>query len=144
MARRYSKINKPSLPLRGKKIEWEPASDIQERLFYLIRLLELTWLTPSSIHCVRSQNAQSRAIARIWGLGRIWQLTLNLRPAYVLEVVSERFDHLPQTEKDKVLLHELVHIPRNFSGALLPHKKHGKGSFHDRLDRMIEKYYELK
>lgn len=136
MARRYSKTN--------KKIEWEFASDIEERLSYLIGLLELTWLVSSSIHCVRSQNAQSMAVARIWGLGRIWQMTLNLRPAYILEVVSERFDHLSQTEKDKVLLHELVHIPRNFSGALLPHKRRGKGSFHNRLDSMIEKYYELK
>lgn len=133
MARRYSKSS--------RKIEWEFASDIKERLFYLIRALELTWLVPSSIYCVRSQNAQSRAIARIWGLGRVWQMTLNLRPAYILEVVSERFDHLTQIEKDKVLLHELVHIPRNFSGALLPHRRRGKGSFHNRLDHMIEKYY---
>ncbi len=126
------------------KLEWHEAYDIELRIKELINLLGLDWLNSSAIHCVRSENANTRAIARIWGLGRVWQITLNLKPAYVLEVISERFDGLPDEEKDKVLLHELVHIPRNFSGALLPHKRHGKGSFHDRLDHMIGKYYETK
>ncbi len=126
------------------KLEWHEAYDIELRIKELINLLGLDWLNSSAIHCVRSENANTRAIARIWGLGRVWQITLNLKPAYVLEVISEKFDKMSEEERDKVLLHELVHIPRNFSGALLPHKRHGKGSFHDRLDHMIEKYYEMK
>ncbi|HEX6977489.1 MAG TPA: putative metallopeptidase [Patescibacteria group bacterium] len=142
MALRYLRTSKKRT--KNKKIEWDYAPDIERRIAYLIELLHLDWLTASSIHCVRSNNAQTRAIARIWGLGRVWQITLNLKPAYVLEVISEKFDRESEEERDKILLHELVHIPRNFSGALLPHKKHGKGSFHDRLDRMIERYYEMK
>ena len=126
------------------KLEWEEAYDIELKIKELIKLLDLTWLDAMSIHCFRSKNANTRAMARIWGLSRIWQIALNLKPSYVLEVISERFDDLSQIDKDKILLHELVHIPRNFSGALLPHKRHGKGSFHNRLDHMIEKYYELK
>lgn len=124
------------------KIEWDDAFDIGLKIKKLIADLEIDWVDPEVIYTFRSQNANTRAVARIWGLSKIWQQALDRGPAYIIEVISERFDQLPPSEQDKVLLHEITHIPRNFSGALLPHKKRGAGSFHDRLHEIIARYEE--
>lgn len=120
-------------------MQWERAPDVHERLQVLVQALHIDSVDTNRIHCFRSINTTSRAIARIWGFSKIWQLALETEPAYCLEVVSERFDRLPARERDKVLLHELAHIPKNFSGALLAHT-HAKGGFHDKLHTMIEAY----
>lgn len=127
-----------------KPIEWSDAPDIKRDIERLIEMVDLPWLDPDKIFCVRSENANTRAIARIWGLSRVWQIALEVKPSYVLEVVSEYFDKLDETKKDEVLLHELAHIPHNFSGALVPHTKRGKNNFHDKLHSMIVKYHKAK
>lgn len=127
---------------RNAPIDWVPAPDIKKRIKFLIKTLESDTYKVSSIYCYRSKNAKTRAYARIWGLSRIWQLALKIEPAYVLEVISEKFDKESQHEQDKILLHELAHIPMNFSGALVPHKRRGAGNFHDKLKKMIIKYME--
>ena len=126
------------------KIRWVSAPDVKKRVLHLTRKLEITWLKTSKIHCYRSYEANTRAYARIWGLSRIWQQALKITPAYVLEVISEKYDDLPQFEQDKVLLHEITHIPRNFSGSLMPHIRHGKRSFHKKVDLLISKYLNIK
>lgn len=94
--------------------------------------------TPQII-CFRSYGSSSRAIARIWSLPRIWQIGLNLKPHYCIEVISERFDKLSHEEQQKTLIHELMHIPKTFSGALVPHKTRYK-----RIDRRsVEKIWSL-
>ena len=125
---------------RSSKLEWRVAPDVKKRLKALLSTCEITWVKPSKIFCFRSSNAKTRAYARIWGLGRIWQMALKTAPAYVIEVISEKFDGLSYLEKDKILLHELTHIPKNFSGALLPHIRHGKRSFHDKVHTLIGEY----
>jgi len=70
-----------------------------------------------------------------------WRCGLKTKPAYVIEVLSEKFDHLGQKEKDEILLHEIAHIPKNFSGSLLPHiRKKGKRNFHDRVHELVSKH----
>lgn len=125
-------------------MSWELDSEIEKRANILIKALELEWLSYGRIFYYRSQNSKARAYARTWGLPKLWQRTLSVEPAYIVEVISEHFDKLPSKEQDKVLLHELTHIPKNFSGALVPHTRHKKGSFHDKLDTLIEKYYADK
>ena len=34
--------------------------------------------------------------------------------------------NLNQDNQTRILIHELMHIPKNFSGALLPHRGRGK------------------
>lgn len=128
---------------RGK-IEWLDAPDIKERLGYLLKIVEIDWVKPERVICFRSTDAHTRAYARIWGLSKVWQLALKIEPAYVLEVISEKFDELPQIEQDKVLLHEVTHIPRNFSGSLVPHIRRGKRNFHDQVDRLIDQYLKKR
>lgn len=125
---------------KTKSINWHEAQDIANRVSHLIKSADLTWINKNNISCYRSTNAKANAHARIWGLGRVWQLALAKEPHYIIEVISEKFDYLPQKEKDRILLHELAHIPKNFSGALLPHTKRGKGSFYNKLKNMIDKY----
>src|SRR5260221_7651998 len=122
-----------------KKVEWIKDDTIKERVVRLVIDLEIDWVMPDLVYTFRSYNSASNAIARIWGLNKVWQMAIEHDPAYVLEVISERFDRLSERQKDEVILHELAHIPRNFSGALMAHS-HGKGAFHDKLDKFIHDY----
>lgn len=122
---------------RKGKIDWKKAPDVSKRIRFLVKKLDLDWIKASRIFCFRSVNANTRAYARIWGFGRIWQLALKLPPAYVVEVISEKFDKLGEREKDEVLLHEITHIPKNFSGSLMPHIRRGKRKFEDRVRELI-------
>lgn len=126
-------------------VEWVKAPDISVRIAHLISVLDMEWIENNRIHCFRSSNSRARAYARIWGFNKVWQLALNEKPAYVIEVLSENFDKLSDHQKDEVLLHELAHIPRNFSGSLLPHiRKRGKRNFHDRVDQLVALHRRLK
>lgn len=130
---------------RSSRVEWKAAPDIKRRVLHLSKTIELGWINSSEIYCFRSEYSKSRAHARIWGLTKIWQLALGQNPAYVIEVLSERFDNLTTQEQDKVLLHELAHIPKNFSGSLLPHvRKKGKRNFDDRVRQLIAQYNKSK
>jgi len=135
--RKYIKSNKKKA-LSSKKITWFFGFDVQKKVIRLLKKLNFANFDNSRIYCLRSENANTRAIARIYGLSRIWQKVLKQKPAYIIEVVSEKFDKLSENEKNKVLLHEIAHIPKNFSGSLIPHIKKGKRSFYLKLKRLIE------
>lgn len=117
------------------------APDIDSELKRIIEALGLTYINPLNIVAFRSYGSSSRAIARIWSLPRIWQIALQVEAHYCIEVISERYDRLSQTEKEKVLIHELLHIPRNFSGALLPHKQKGRKINQSTVDSWHRKLY---
>jgi len=121
-------------------IEWVSAPDVKKRVSFLADTLDIDWIRKSRIFCFRSTDAKTRAYARIWGFSRIWQKALREQPAYVIEVVSEKYDSLPAFEQDKVLLHEMTHIPRNFSGSLIPHIRRGERNFEDKVRTLIALY----
>lgn len=128
---------------KSTRVDWQPAPDIYTRLNQLVHTLELEWINPQKLYAVRSNGSTARAYARIWGMGKIWQVAAGLPAVYCIEVVSHYFDKLPQKEQDKVLLHELAHIPKNFSGALVAHT-HSKGGFHDKLKTMLASYDRIR
>lgn len=121
-------------------IIWQEDKKLKQQLKKTIERAGVTWVKASRIFTYRSVNAKTRAYARIWGLSRIWQKALKVEPAYILEVISEKYDKLSDHEKSKILLHEIAHIPKNFSGALVPHTKRRKGSFRDKLRKLYEDY----
>ena len=125
---------------KSLKFEWKKAPDVKVRIIKLVRELQMTYIKPRSIYAYRSNNSKTRAYARIWGLPRLWQEVLSVRPTYIVEVLSQHFDDLSDKEKDKVILHELTHIPKTFSGALVAHTHRKKGSFHDKLEELYENY----
>ncbi len=119
-------------------MEWQKAPDIEREVVKLARQLNFDYLKVKRIFCFRSQGSKSRARARIWSLPRIWQQALETEAGYCLEVVSERFDRLNQQQRKQVLIHELLHIPKNFSGSLLPHRNQ-KGEWLDKRVRELTK-----
>ena len=123
---------------KSNNLMWSFDSSVQKNVVKLLNKLDFPNFDSDRIFCLRSENANTRAIARIYGLSRIWQQVLKQKPAYIIEVVSEKFDRLSEREKTKVLLHEIAHIPQNFSGSLVPHIRRGKRSFYLKLKRLIE------
>lgn len=120
-------------------MEWYTANDINKSIKNIVTRLELLHVDVSGLHCVRSFGSQSRAIARIWNLPRVWRQVLDIKPQYIIEVVSERFDKLSDEEKEKTLIHELMHIPKNFSGSLVSHR----GRYHRIDNRSVDKLYKI-
>lgn len=112
-------------------VVWHEAKDVREKAISLASEGDFFWLNLDRVFFVRSYGAKTKAIARIWGLPRIWQIVLGVEPQYIIEVVSERFDKLSDSKKNDVLIHEFAHIPRNFSGSLIPHYRKGKRKFAD-------------
>lgn len=102
------------------------AQDVKKDILHLVNRLELTHIKTSRIFCYRSTNSKSRSYARIWSFPKFFQRALNIEPAYVVEVISSHFDRLDSLKKKKVLIHELLHIPKNFSGSLVPHRGRGR------------------
>jgi predicted metallopeptidase len=104
-------------------IKYIEASDVKKRVDEITASLDFFHVVPQFVFCVRSKGSKSkRTIARIHGLGKIWQEVMNRPPSYIIEVISERYDRLPENEKEKTLIHELLHIPGGFSGGFRPHK----------------------
>src|SRR5579872_7112936 len=103
-------------------MRWELCSRTHGRLARIVAALGFGHVDPARIFCVRGYGSTSEAWARIWGLPALWQQVLGIGPAYVVEIIEPEFGRLPEAEQDRILIHELLHIPRTFSGAIRPHR----------------------
>ena len=120
-------------------MRFELAPDVEEKVREIVRKLSLQHIDLKHVKCVRSYGSKSRATARIWGFPKIWQKALGLQPHYVIEVIHEKFDELDEEMKTKTLIHEILHIPKTFSGGLRPHRYFGK-----KIDsRIVERLYKM-
>ncbi len=115
-------------------MRYSPAPEIKKIVVRLIKQLNFHYIKISHLHCIRSFDAKTRAIARIWGMAKIFKEVAGIEPHYIIEVNAKRFDKLNRREQIKTLVHELLHIPKTFSGALLSHK----GRHHKINDQKIE------
>ena len=103
-------------------MEYLPAPEIDEELARIIRSLEMDHIQPGRVRAIRSRGTKSRRIlARCHGLPKAIQTGLSLPAHYVIELVSENYDRLPEAEQTKTLIHELLHIPRIFGGGFRNH-----------------------
>lgn len=120
-------------------MEFNLADDIRKRIKKILRRVDLPHIDGSRIVSFRSFGSKSRAYARIWSLPTIWQKALKVKSHYCIEVLAEKFDKLDEERKTKILIHELLHIPKTFSGAVLPHRGRGRV----RVDiRAVNKIYK--
>ncbi len=117
------------------------AQDIQKKVEHILRKVSLPHVDGKRVVCFRSFGSKSRAFARIWSLPRIWQMALKVKAHYCIEVLNPRFDNLSEKEKTKTLIHELLHIPKTFSGALLPHRARKKWGINKRnVEKLFKEY----
>ena len=125
---------------KRQKYSYEVAPDVQADLEEIVRLLpdDFAHVDARRVLCYRSRGATANIYARIWSLPGIWQAALGVEAHYVVEVV-EKYDRLPREDQEKTLLHELMHIPKTFSGALVPHTCFGKRIDCDEEDRLHRK-----
>ncbi len=116
-------------------MQYSKAPEIHKQISYLVKELKLYYINPKQIHCIRSYDAKTRAYARVWGMSKLFKEVVGIEPHYIIEVIAKRFDKLSEREQTKTLIHELMHIPKTFSGALLSHK----GRYHRINDREVER-----
>lgn len=121
----------------------QKAQDIQDMVEDIILTLEREHLNQHRIICMRSHASTAHAYARIWNLPDIWQKALDVGTFYIIEVLAEHFDHLSQEKKEQVLIHELLHIPKTFSGALLAHG-HPSAPVNERTAMKLWKEYKKR
>lgn len=122
-------------------MDWIEAADVKKDITELLNVLDLPYIQSARIFCYRTQGSVSRSYARIWSFPKIFQSALEIEPAYIIEVLAKYYDKLDCDEQKKVLIHELLHIPKNFSGSLLPHKSRGRhlGSLANKLFKEYKK-----
>ncbi len=120
-------------------MEWEEAEDVQGDLENILHVLDLHYISAARVFCYRSHGSKVRAYARTWSMPKIFQRALLVQPAYVIEVLSKYYDRLDEEQKKKVLIHELLHIPKNFSGALLPHRTRSR-NLHSVANQLFKEY----
>jgi len=121
-------------------IRYEFAEDVQKEVNEIASLM-FSHIKLDSVVCLRSFGSSSRGtIARCHALGKAMQLALGRKGFYVIEVINKRFDKLPETEKTKTLIHELMHIPKSFGGGFIHHD-----IVHERnVEKMYQHYINLK
>tara|TARA_B100000315_G_C14015999_1_gene336686 strand:+ start:91 stop:462 length:372 start_codon:yes stop_codon:yes gene_type:complete len=118
------------------------ATDVRDLTLDIINKLELNHIEIDQLHFIRSNGTKSRyVLARIHTLSKILQKSLNMKPNYVIEVISEKYDTYSDTEKEKIIIHELLHIPNSFKGGLLPHKNIITKKI---INKLHKKYLEVK
>ena len=121
-------------------MKYEPAEDIQKKAEEISRIL-FPHIIIERIKCFRSYGTSSRGtIARCHALGKLMQKAIGVKAYYVLEFLSERFDKMSEKEKIKIIIHELMHIPKTFGGGF----KHHDYVCEKNVEMMYSKYETLK
>ena len=114
-------------------MKYEFAPEIQFKAEEISKIL-FPHVDIENIKCFRSYGTSSRrTIARCHALGKLMQKAIGRPAFYVLEFLSERFDKFAEEEKIKIIIHELMHIPKCFGGGFKHHNFV--------TDRNVNKYY---
>lgn len=102
-------------------MKYEFAPDLQERMEEIVKLLNLDWVELERVKCFRSYGSSTkRTIARCHTIGKLMQKAMNVKAHYTIEFL-EKFHKMSKSEQDKVIIHELMHIPKTFGGGFRQH-----------------------
>ena len=102
-------------------MKYEFAPDLQARTEHIARTLGMNHIDTSRVKCFRSKGSSTkRTIARCHTIGKLMQKAIGVQPHYAIEFL-ERFERMNSAEKDKVIIHELMHIPKTFGGGFRQH-----------------------
>lgn len=104
----------------------------------IVEKLGLNYINSDFIKCVSSKKSSSkRIIARLHPSLKICSFAFNLNPMYIIELVSENFNKLNEEDKIKVFIHELLHIPKTFSGAARNHEQLDKKLSNGKMSKYL-------
>jgi len=121
-------------------MKYEDAPDLRERMQEMVNLLEMNHIALERVECLRSFGSSSkRTIARCHTIGKLMQKAMKTKAFYAIEFL-ERFDKMSFEEQDKVIIHELMHIPKTFGGGFRNHDYVCERN----VDLMHEKFVSLK
>ncbi|MCX6814571.1 MAG: putative metallopeptidase [Candidatus Aenigmarchaeota archaeon] len=117
-------------------MNYDRAPDLDERIFDIVQKLKMEHVQLPRVVCIRSRGSKSRrTLARCHVLPKIIQEALGIKAYYIIEAISENFDSLQKEEQTKILIHELMHIPKTFGGGF---------KFHNYVNRReVEKMYRM-
>ncbi|MEA3329137.1 MAG: putative metallopeptidase [Nanoarchaeota archaeon] len=102
-------------------IKYFDAPDLKERMNEIVEVLGMNHVNTSRVGCFRSKGSSSkRTIARCHTLGKLMQQAIGTPAFYTIEFL-ERFEKLSKQDQDKVIIHELMHIPKTFGGGFRHH-----------------------
>ncbi len=121
-------------------MKYEFASDLQARMEDIVRALAMDHIDISRVKCFRSRGSSTkRTIARCHTVGKLMQKAMNMPAHYAIEFL-EKFERMPWEEQDKVIIHELLHIPKTFGGGFRQHDF----VCEDNIKVLHDKYRSLK
>jgi predicted metallopeptidase len=116
------------------------ADDLQERMIEIVRVLGMEHVKEDRVKCIRSQGSSTRrTLARCHALGKVMQHGMKQKAHYTIEFL-EPFEKLDKKEQDKVIIHELMHIPKAFGGGF----RHHDFVCDKNVEIMHEKFENLK
>jgi predicted metallopeptidase len=123
-------------------IKYHQAPDIQEIAEEIVQRLEWSHVLIEHVAFLRSTGSKARqTLARCHALGKAMQIGMGRKKGfYLVEVISEKFDKLSVDEQLKVIIHELMHIPKSFGGGFIHHNKVHEAS----VDHVYNHYCNLK
>ena len=102
-------------------MKYEFAEDLQQQAEEISKML-FPHVDLNNMKCYRSYGTSSRGtIARCHALNKIMQKAIGIKAVYILEFLTERFEKLSEEDKLKVIIHELMHIPKTFGGGFVHH-----------------------
>ena len=125
---------------KSGKMIYEFAPDIRARMEEIISVLKMGHIDVDRIECIRSFGSSTRrTIARCHALGKVMQMGMKVSAHYTIEFL-ELFDRMDRKEQDKVIIHELMHVPKTFGGGF----RHHDHVCDKNVDIMHEKFENLK
>jgi predicted metallopeptidase len=105
------------------RLTYEQAPDVAQLLSRIIEKLDFSHIQLERLCCFRSHGSTTRyVVARVHALPRIWQQALGIKAHYAIEVLAEKYDPLSVHDKERILIHELLHIPKSFGGGFRHHR----------------------
>lgn len=102
-------------------MKYTEAPDLQDRMTEIVETLGLNHVDTNRVKCFRSKGTSTRrTLARVHTVGKLMQKAMSVEPHYAIEFL-EIFEKLSENEQDKVIIHELMHIPKTFGGGFRQH-----------------------
>jgi predicted metallopeptidase len=123
-------------------IKYYQAPDVQNVAEEIVSILGWNHILLEHVAFLRSTGSRAkRTVARCHALGKAMQIGMQRKKGfYLVEVISEKFDLLSTGKQLKVIIHELMHIPKSFGGGFIYHNR-----VHDKsVGEVYDRYCKLK